>query len=57
VNDWDLWLAHAVVPVDALDPGSADLVILGELNHFVHEKTDFRLTMANHFVLCKLTDG
>jgi|SRR5579859_1134376 len=44
------WLRSAVVPIDALDGGDADMVLLGELNHFVHEKSDFRLAFVNHFV-------
>lgn len=45
----DRWLDHAVIPISRLDPGNAEIVFLGELNHFVHEKTDFRLLFANHF--------
>jgi erythromycin esterase-like protein len=42
----DRWLKDAALPLDGLDPGGAEIVVLGELNHFVHEKSDFRIAMA-----------
>lgn len=41
------WFSRAVIAPESLDPGDADIALLGELNHFVHEKTDFRLEMAS----------
>jgi erythromycin esterase-like protein len=49
VNALDDWLRGAVVLPQALDPGDAEVILLGELNHFVHEKSDFRLAFVNHF--------
>jgi erythromycin esterase-like protein len=46
----DAWLDHAAIEVSALNPDDADLVVLGELNHFVHEKSDFRIALANPLV-------
>lgn len=54
-NPFDTWLARdaAPLPLDApaeaprdLPLGDADVVFLGELNHFVHEKSDFRALFA-----------
>jgi len=42
----DRWLDRAAIAPSSLDPGAADVVVLGELNHFVHEKSDFRLALA-----------
>ena len=42
----DHWLDRAVVAPQLLDPADADVVVLGEMNHFVHEKSDFRLALA-----------
>lgn len=60
-DDLVAWLKRVAVPCpfgcngdplrilnDALS--AADVVFLGEANHFVHEKTDFRLLFARHFV-------
>ena len=39
-------------PLSILDEAvsGADLVFLGELNHFVHEKSDFRLLFARYLL-------
>src|SRR5688572_23353182 len=39
-------------PLSCLDEAvaGADLVFLGELNHFVHEKSDFRLLLARYLL-------
>lgn len=42
----DAWLDQAVLEPGDLDPGEAEVLVLGEFNHFVHEKGDFRITMA-----------
>lgn len=42
----DAWLDRAVLDPDDLDAGDAEVLVLGEFNHFVHEKTDFRIAMA-----------
>jgi erythromycin esterase-like protein len=42
----DHWLDRAVLAPEQLDPADADVVVLGEMNHFVHEKSDFRLALA-----------
>ncbi len=42
----DHWLEHAVLAPEQLDPANADVEVLGEMNHFVHEKSDFRLALA-----------
>lgn len=45
----DRWLRDAARPLSHLDAGDAEILLLGELNHFVHEKSDFRLACANQF--------
>lgn len=42
----DAWLDQAVLEPGDLDAGDAEVLVLGEFNHFVHEKGDFRITMA-----------
>jgi erythromycin esterase-like protein len=42
----DAWLDRALLEPGALDTGEAEVLVLGEFNHFVHEKTDFRIAMA-----------
>ena len=46
----DAWLRRAAIPIGAIDPGESEVIFLGETNHFVHEKSDFRLAFVNHFV-------
>lgn len=54
----DTWLNTAAtpLPLDApdalagLDLNGADVVFLGELNHFVHEKSDFRTLFARPLI-------
>lgn len=45
-DDLDAWLDRAVLDPDDLDAGDAEVLVLGEFNHFVHEKGDFRIAMA-----------
>lgn len=40
------WLDRAVLDPDDLDAGDAEVLVLGEFNHFVHEKGDFRIAMT-----------
>ena len=42
----DAWLDRAVLEPGDLDPGEAEVLVLGEFNHFVHEKSDFRIAMV-----------
>lgn len=42
----DAWLDRAVLEPGDLDAGDAEVLVLGEFNHFVHEKGDFRIAMA-----------
>lgn len=42
----DAWLDQAVLEPGDLDPGGAEVLVLGEFNHFIHEKSDFRIAMA-----------
>jgi erythromycin esterase-like protein len=44
--------ARDLKPLARLDAdlAAADLVFLGEMNHFVHEKSDFRLLFARHLL-------
>lgn len=42
----DAWIDRAVLEPGDLDPGDAEVLVLGEFNHFVHEKGDFRIAMA-----------
>ena len=42
----DAWLDRAVLDPADLDTGDAEVLVLGEFNHFVHEKGDFRIAMA-----------
>lgn len=42
----DAWLDQAVLEPGDLDAGDVEVLVLGEFNHFVHEKTDFRIAMA-----------
>lgn len=42
----DAWLDRAVLEPGDLDPGGAEVLVLGEFNHFIHEKGDFRIAMA-----------
>ena len=42
----DAWLDRAVLEPGDLDPGRAEVLVLGEFNHFIHEKSDFRIAMA-----------
>lgn len=42
----DAWIDRAVLEAGDLDPGDAEVLVLGEFNHFVHEKGDFRIAMA-----------
>ncbi|WP_397398317.1 hypothetical protein, partial [Phenylobacterium sp.] len=42
----DAWLDRAVLRPADLDTGEAEVLVLGEFNHFVHEKGDFRIAMA-----------
>lgn len=42
----DAWIDQAVLEPGDLDPGDAEVLVLGEFNHFVHEKGDFRIAMA-----------
>ena len=42
----DAWLDRAVLDPGDLDAGEAEVLVLGEFNHFVHEKGDFRIAMA-----------
>ena len=42
----DVWLDRAVLEPGDLDAGDAEVLVLGEFNHFVHEKGDFRIAMA-----------
>src|SRR5262249_40124613 len=41
-----------IAPLACLDEAiaGADFVVLGELNHFVHEKSDFRLFFARYLI-------
>ena len=42
----DAWLDRAVLEPGNLDAGDAEVLVLGEFNHFVHEKSDFRLALS-----------
>lgn len=42
----DAWIDRAVLEPGELDAGAAEVLVLGEFNHFVHEKSDFRIAMA-----------
>ena len=42
----DAWIDRAVLDPGDLDPGDAEVLVLGEFNHFIHEKADFRIAMA-----------
>jgi len=42
----DVWLDRAVLEPGDLDAGDAEVLVLGEFNHFIHEKADFRIAMA-----------
>ncbi len=54
----DQWLDRAARPMPpgapdalaSLDLGNADAVFLGELNHFIHEKSDFRALFARALI-------
>jgi hypothetical protein len=60
-DDLITWLSSIAIPypmagagdaLRALDHAliTADVVFVGEMNHFVHEKTDFRLLFARHLL-------
>lgn len=60
-DDLVAWFASVAIPCpfecedDRLEVlnnalSEADIVFLGETNHFVHEKSDFRLLFARHFL-------
>lgn len=46
----DRWLDDAELAPAPLDTHDADVVVLGEMNHFVNEKSDFRLALASPLV-------
>jgi hypothetical protein len=67
----DEWIARAAIPLDESTVelasveawksierrmAQARVVVLGELNHFVHEKADFRLWWLAHLARCAARD-